>query len=270
MNYRLSSLAAALLIAAAPAFAQTKPAATGTNGTTIAKVNGQAIPASLGELLIKEQAAQGANPNDPQLKTQVREHLIRREVLLQEARKRGFDKDAAVRQRMDYVRDEMLVNTFMEDWAKKNPVSEAQAKAEYDKVAAQAGDTEYQGRHILVATEAEAQAAIKKLQAGAKFEALAKEISIDPGSKDNGGELGWARGSAYVPEFSAALGKLEKGKFTPQAVKTQFGYHIILLEDTRKAQNPSFDELKPRIMQGMQQQALQKYVTDLVSKSKVE
>ncbi|MDQ8023194.1 MAG: peptidylprolyl isomerase [Moraxellaceae bacterium] len=270
MNYRLSSLAAALLIAAAPAFAQTKPAAAGAGGATIAKVNGQTIPASLGELLIKEQAAQGANPADPQLKAQVREHLIRREVLLQEARKKNMDKDAAIRQRMEYVRDEMLVNSFMEDWAKKNPVTDAQAKAEYDKVAAQAGDTEYQGRHILVATEAEAQAAIKKLQAGAKFEALAKEISTDPGSKDNGGELGWARAGNYVPEFSGALTKLEKGKFTPQPVKTQFGYHIILLEDSRKAQNPSFDELKPRITQALQQQALQKYVADLMSKSKIE
>lgn len=264
MKLTLSGLAATLLMAvAAPVFAQA-PAA----GAPVAKVNGVTIPASLGNMLIKEQVGNGA-PDSPELKTQVRDHLVRREVLLQTARKGGLDKQAEIRQRMEYVRDEMLINAYLEDWARKNPITDAAAKAEYDRAARQAGDTEYKSRHILLEKEDEAKAIIAKLQTGARFADLVKE-SKDPGSAENGGDLGWSRPSAFVKEFGEALARLEKGKFTPQPVRTEYGYHVMLLDDVRKAEPPKFEDIKERIVQSLQQQAVQTHVTGLMGKAKIE
>lgn len=274
MKKTLSLAAAALLMAltqGASAAAQSTPAASApaaaANGA-VAKVNGTAIPTALADVLVKEQTGQGAPAND-QLRAQVRQHLIQREVLLQEARKSGTDKDPSVRLHMSYMADNQLVGAYLQAWSKKHPITDAQIKAEYDKQVKKEGDTEYSVRHILVDKEEDAKALITKLQGGAKFADLAKASSKD-GSKDNGGDLGWARPSNYVPEFAQAVTKLAKGKYTTTPVKTQFGYHVILLENTRKANLPKFEQIKPQLQQQMQQQAMQKYIDELVSKAKVE
>lgn len=277
MKKTLSLGVAALLLAttyavsadqSAPAATKKVPAAATAGNGPVAKVNGVVIPGSLADWLIKEQTAQGA-PADEQLRGRVRQHLVQREALLQEARKTGLEKDAAIRQRMEYVRDDQLVNAYLQDWSKKHPVTDAQMRAEYDKQVKALGDTEYNARHILVEKEDEAKAIIQKLQKGEKFAELAK-ASKDPGSKDKGGELGWSRPNTFVPEFAQALAKLAKGKYTTTPVKTQFGYHIIMLEDSRKAVNPKFEDVKAQLSQGMQQEAVQKHIGELVAKAKVE
>ena len=259
MKLKASSLLAALLLVSGAAFAADKP---------IAKVNGSSIPATLGAALIEEQVAQGAEVNDG-LKKAVREELIRREVLWQEAKKKGYDKRPEVAARMQLARQAILGGFYVDEWAKNNPVSDEKLKAEYDRRVAEIKGLEYKSRHILVEKEDDAKAIIAKLQTGAKFADLAKD-SIDVGSKDNGGDLGWSMAPNFVQPFAEALTKLDKGKFTAQPVKTQFGYHVILLEDTRKPEPPKFEEVKPQLQQGLQQQAVSKMVADMVSKAKVE
>ncbi|MDY0054899.1 MAG: peptidylprolyl isomerase [Methyloversatilis sp.] len=266
MNHRIGALAAALMMSVATsALAETKaPAA----GAALTKVNGVAVPAALADLLVREQIAQGAPDNDD-LRTRVREHLVRREVLLQAARKAGTDKVPEVQQRIAYSSGELLVNAYLERWVEKNPVTEAAARAEYERVVAQGGPNEYQSRHILVDTEEAARDIIAKLQAGTPFAELTS-VSNDPGSKERGGELGWSRPGSFVPEFDAALQKLEKGQFTTEPVKTTYGFHVIQLDDIRAAEAPKFDEVKDRVIQSMQQQAVQTHVESLVSKAKVQ
>lgn len=237
-------------------------------GEVLAKVDGKVISTQTLDWLLKEQVPAGT-PVDESLRAKAREHLIQREVLLEAARKAGLDKDPAVQQRMDYLRDEQLVNAYIKDWLAKNPVSDDKLKAEFDKRISAAGDTEYHARHILVEKEDEAKAIIAKLEKGAKFADLAK-VSKDPGTAATGGDLGWARPGSFVPEFAQALKGLEKGKFSTAPVKTQFGYHVILLEDTRKPEPPPIDAIKPQLQQEMQQQALGDFIKDLVAKAKVE
>ncbi|MFL6693447.1 MAG: peptidylprolyl isomerase, partial [Ramlibacter sp.] len=153
---------------------------------------------------------------------------------------------------------------------KKNPVSDADIQAEYDKFAAANGGKEYRARHILVATEPEAKKIIADLKKGAKFDELAKKLSKDPGSGAQGGDLDWGNANSYVPEFSQALVKLNKGQMTQEPVKTQFGYHVIRLDDVRQAQLPKLDDVKPQIAQQLQQQKLAKFQQDLRSSAKVE
>ncbi|MDP5238583.1 peptidylprolyl isomerase [Uliginosibacterium sp. 31-16] len=264
---RYLSLATALLLALTLTACGDKNKDGSTN-KVLAKVNGSVISSETLDWLLKEQVPPGT-PVDEALRTKARDHLIQRETLLQAARAAGLDKDADIKRRMEYIRDEQLVNAYLKDWNTKNQVSDADVKADFDKRLAEAGDTEYKARHILVEQEADAKAIIAKLQKGAKFADLAK-ASKDPGSAATGGDLGWARPGTFVPEFAAALKTLEKGKFTTEPVKSQFGYHVILLEDSRKAAVPNLDAVKPQLQQAMQQDALKKHIDDLVAKAKVE
>lgn len=266
MNHRIGALAAALMMSVATsALAETKaPAA----GAALAKVNGVAVPAALADLLVREQIAQGA-PDNEDLRTRVREHLVRREVLLQAARKAGTDKVPEVQQRIAYSSGELLANAYLERWVEKNPVTEAAARAEYERVVAKGGPSEYASRHILVDSEEAARDIIAKLQAGTPFADLVS-VSNDPGSKERGGELGWSRPGSFVPEFDAALQKLEKGQFTTEPVKTAYGFHVIQLDDIRSAEAPKFEEVKDRVMESMQQQAVQTHIESLMSKAKVQ
>ena len=171
---------------------------------------------------------------------------------------------------MELTRQTILINELFADFQKRNPVSDADLKAEYDKAVASQGGKEYKARHILVEKEDEAKAIIAQLKKGGKFEDIAKKSSKDPGSGANGGDLDWAAPGNYVKEFSDAMVALQKGKMTETAVKSQFGYHIIRLDDTRDTQFPKFDEVKPQIAQQLQQQKLAKYQEDLRAKAKVE
>ena len=233
-----------------------------------ATVNGKAIPASRIDALVAAQVAQG-QPDSPTLRTAVREELVRREIIAQEAAKKGFDKKPEVVQQLALTQQGVLIGAYLQDYVKTHPITDEMLKAEYDKLKKTLGDKEYKARHILVDGEDEAKAIIAKLKGGAKFEDLAKE-SKDPGSKERGGDLGWSNKASYVKPFSDALIALEKGKVTETPVKSDFGYHVIQLEDVRDMKVPTLDEIKPQLTQRMQQAVVEKHVADLRAKAKVQ
>ena len=234
---------------------------------TVATVNGTAIPQARADLLIAEQKAQGA-PDSDQLRTAVKDRLIGLEVVAQEARKKGLEKSAATQTKLDLARQSVLATTYIQDYMKSHPVSDADVKAEYEKIKSQLGDKEYKARHVLVEKEEDAKAIIAKLDKGEKFDELAKQ-SKDPGSKDKGGDLGWASAGNFVKPFSDALTALAKGKYTEAPVKSDFGYHVIELEDSRPLNVPAFEELKPRLQQQAQSEQVNKMVEALRAKAKV-
>lgn len=234
----------------------------------LAKVNGVAIPATLGEMMIAEQVQQGA-PNNDELRRAVKDELVRRALLEQEAKKKGLDKKAEVVTRMEVARQGILIGAYISEWVKANPVAEASVRGEYDRRVKEMASTEYRLRHIQVNTEDEAKAIIAKLQSGAKFEDLAKD-SLDSGSKENGGDIGWISPKGVPDEIGSALAKMEKGKFYAVPVKTNFGYHILKLDDSRQAVPPKYDDVKANLRQELEQQALSAYIGSLVSKAKVE
>ncbi len=259
---KLTQIAAALAIGAAisvSALAADKP---------FVKVNGATVSQNLADAFIAEQKSKGA-PDSPELRSAVREELIRRELLLQQAKKTGLDKKPDIAAQAEAAKQAILIRSYVQEYVKKNPIKDEQLKSDYEKIKAQVGSTEYKARHILVKEEAEAKTVIDELKKGAKFEELAKQ-SIDPGSKDNGGELDWAAPSNYVKPFADALTALAKGKYTEAPVKSDFGYHIIMLEDTRATSFPPFDEVKPRLLQQAQTQQITNMVDGLRAKAKVE
>lgn len=234
----------------------------------VAVVNGKPIPSSRVDTMAKQMAGQGQK-DTPELRAMIKEELINREILMQEADKRGLSNSPDVKSQLDIARQAIVIRALIGDFLKKNPVSDAEVKAEYDKFKAQAGDKEYLARHILVEKEEDAKAIIGKLKSGAKFEDLAKQ-SKDPGSAANGGSLDWASPSAFVKPFSDAMVSLQKGQFTDTPVKTQFGYHVIKLEDVRAAKIPALEEVKPQIAESIQQKKLQAFQQDLRSKASIK
>jgi peptidyl-prolyl cis-trans isomerase C len=234
----------------------------------LAVVNGKPVPSSRADAMVKQMAAQGQQ-DTPQLRAMVKEELVNREILMQEADKLGLSSSPEVKAQMEMARQAIIIRALVADYVKKNPVSEAEMKAEYDKFKAQAGDKEYHARHILVDKEEDAKAIIDKLKSGTKFEDLAKQ-SKDPGSAANGGDLDWAPPTAFVKPFSDAMIALKPGQFTETPVKTQFGYHVIKLEDSRAAKVPTFEEVKPQITESLQQQKLQAYQQELKKKAKIQ
>jgi len=233
-----------------------------------ATVNGTAIPPTRAAVMLDEQRAQGA-PDSPELQDAVREELIRREVLSQEAVKKGIDKKQETQAQMDLARQAVLIRAYLQDFMKANPVGEAELRKEYDGIKSTMGSKEYKPRHVLVETEDEAKAIIAKLRSGEKFEDLAKQ-SKDPGSKDRGGELGWSNPGMFVKPFSEAMMKLEKGQYSATPVKSDFGYHVIQLDDVRDLKAPGFEEVKPQLQQRMQQQKVEKHILDLRNKAKIQ
>jgi len=234
----------------------------------LAVVNGKPVPSSRADVMIKQLTAQGQQ-DTPQLREMVKKELINREILVQEADKLGLANNPDIKNQVDIARQSIVIRALVADYIKKHPISDAEIKAEYDKFKAQAGDKEYRARHILVEKEDEAKAIIAKLKAGAKFEDLAKQ-SKDPGSAANGGDLDWASPASFVKPFSDAMTSLQKGQFTETPVKTQFGYHVIKLEDVRPAKLPSLEEVKPQIAESLQQKKLQAYQEELSKKAKIQ
>lgn len=264
--YRFVAAPLVAMLISMPVPAQDRGGA--SDGGTVATVNGKAIPASRLDLLVKERIAQGQQ-DTPELRNFLKQELINREVLLQESLKRGLDKSPEVVMQLDMMRQGVLVAAFLQDHLRKNKPNDASLKAEYDRIKAQQGEKEYRARHILVKTEEEAKDTLAQLAKGGKFEALASERSIDTGSKANGGDLNWAPPGRYVKPFADALAKLKKGETTKTPVQTQFGWHIIQLQDERAMKVPTFDEAKGQLVQMMSQQALQKMVADLRAKAKI-
>jgi peptidyl-prolyl cis-trans isomerase C len=243
---------------AAPA-AATTPAATGEK---------QLYSQGQYDVLLKERLAQGGQ-DSPEVRNAVKEELNTRELLAREAKKQGVDKNPDVKTQMDLASQTVLVRAYVSDWIKKNPVPEADLKKEYDAIKGQIGDKEYKVRHILVEKEDDAKSIITELQKGAKFDELAKARSKDPGSKDKGGDLDWNAPANFVKPFGDAMKSTPKGKFTPQPVQTQFGWHVIEVEDVRDAKVPAFEEVKPQLQQRLQAQWLDKYFKDLRAKNGV-
>jgi peptidyl-prolyl cis-trans isomerase C len=258
MTFKPAKLLIALLVVAVPAFAQ-----------NVAVVNGKAIPTSRVDAVVKQVVAQGQQPDSPQLRELIKKDLIGREVMMQEAEKQGFGKNADVKAALENARQAIMINALVGEYVKKNPVSDADIKAEYDRFVAQAGDKEYHVRHILLGTEAEANDVIAKIKGGAKFEDLAKQ-SKDTGTANNGGDLDWASPSSFPPEFAAGFTNLQKGAITDTPVKTQVGYHVIKLDDVRPAKLPTLDEVKPQISEALTQQKLAAYQEEMVKKAKVQ
>ncbi|MBC7647986.1 MAG: peptidylprolyl isomerase [Vitreoscilla sp.] len=235
----------------------------------IAIVNGKAVPKTRLDALA-QQVAKAGRPVTPEMQGQLREEVIAREVFMQEAEKQGLSASDDFKTQMELARQTILIRALFTDYQQKNKVTDAEMNAEYNKFAAANGGKEYKARHILVEKEADAKAIIASIKKGAKFEDIAKKQSKDPGSGANGGDLDWANPSSYVAEFTEAMLKLNKGQMTEVPVKTQFGFHIIRVDDIRTAQLPAFEELKPQIAQQIEQQRLGAYQQSLREKAKVE
>lgn len=235
----------------------------------IAIVNGKPVPKARVDTLLS-QAQRGGQQITPEMQQQARDQSVLREIFAQEAEKRGVAASPDFRAQMELARQSLLIRELFEDYRKKNPVTDEAAKVEYDKFKAQATGTEYRARHILVEKEDEAKALIAQIKGGAKFDELAKKHSKDPGSGANGGDLDFAKPDSYVPEFGAAMSKLKKGEMTETPVKTQFGYHIIRLDDTRDASFPAFDDVKGQIKQRLEQVKMQDFQDQLRAKAKTD
>jgi peptidyl-prolyl cis-trans isomerase C len=259
-QYTLKTLAVALVLSAA---------SVGALAQNVAIVNGKAVPKARMDVLAQQLASSG-RPVTPEMEGQLREEVVAREVFMQEAQKQGLDTSDEYRNQLELARQAILIRTLFENYRKTNPVTDADVQAEYDKFVAANGGKEYKARHILVETEDQAKKVIADLKKGAKFEDIAKKQSKDPGSGANGGDLDWANPASFVPEFSEAMIKLNKGDTTQVPVKSQFGYHIIRIDDIRQAQLPKLEEVKPQVTQQLQQQRLQKYQEELRAKAKVE
>ncbi len=243
--------------------------ATAALAQNIAIVNGKAVPKARMDSLSLQLQSTG-RPITPEVQEQMRQHLISLEVFTQEADKLGLASSDEFKAQMELARQTVLANQLIKDFEKKNAVTDELLKAEYDKFAAANGGKEIKARHILVDKEADAAAIIASLNKGAKFDDIAKKRSKDTGSGAKGGDLDWANPSSYVPEFSAALLALKKGQLTDKAVKTQFGFHVIRVDDVRDIKLPAFDEVKPQIADQMKQDNRATYQRDLMGKAKVE
>ena len=239
-------------------------------GDIAATVNGTPISKDIVDQIVGQRIAMG-QPDSPDTRKAIINQLAMQMLVSQEAIKKNLDKTPEVIDQIKLTQQSILANAFVQDYTKNNPVSDDILKAEYDKNKAQMSGTEYKARHILVDKEDLAKAIIAKLKKNAKlFDSLAKQYSKDPGSRDKGGELGWFDPRGMVPEFGAAVAKLEKGKFTLEPVKTQFGYHVILLEDSRTKQAPTFEQVKPQLAKQVQEQNLKKLIDDMMAKAKIE
>ncbi|MHB1215704.1 MAG: peptidylprolyl isomerase [Thiobacillus sp.] len=270
---RIALLPALILLSLAPlAQAQTPAPVAATPavdaGKPLAVVNGQQIPALYGEL-VKREMAQG-QPDSPQLDARVRESLINLELLSRAAMDKGLDKEPLLAAALDIRRKDQLAKAYLEDYVKAHPITDTEIQAAYDKAKAGPLEPEYRAHHILVKTEAEAKKIIADLGKKAKFEDLAKKLSLDPGSAKNGGALDWSDRGAFVKEFSDAMAGLKKGETTKTPVKTQFGYHIIRLDDMRQPQLPPLNAVRGEIVKQLQQLRIRDAIAAARADAKIE
>jgi peptidyl-prolyl cis-trans isomerase C len=240
----------------------------GANAQNIAIVNGKAVPTSRAEALA-QQVARSGRPITPEVEAQIKEEVIAREIFMQEAQKRGLDATPEYKSQIELARQTILIRELFAEFQKTSAVTDADVQAEYDKFVAANGGKEYRARHILVETQAQADAILTSLKKGGKFEDIAKKQSKDPGSGANGGDLDWAAPGNYVKEFSDAMVALNKGQVSAP-VQSQFGFHIIRLDDVREAQLPALEDVKPQIVQQMTQQRMATFQQELRAKAKVE
>jgi peptidyl-prolyl cis-trans isomerase C len=272
-NFRIllaSTVSLLVLSACNPDDKAKSAAAPAVNEPAAATVNGIAIAKSRVDMIVQQGLAAG-QPDSPEARKGIIEKLAMQTLAADEAIKKGLDKSPEIMAQIDLIRQSVLANAYVQDLIKNSTASDDMLKAEYEKIKAKITGTEYKARHILVEKESDAKDIIAKLKKDpGLFEKLAMEKSKDAGSKVRAGELGWFDLSRIVPEFGSAVSKLEKGAITQEPVKTQFGYHVIQLEDTRPIEAPPFEEVKPQLAQHLQQQNVQKQMEDLKAKAKIE
>ena len=252
-----------------PAKAAAKPAAAAPANGPLATVNGVQIPRNRLDLVVRQQAARGAQDNE-QLRAQVREALINNELLIQEANRTGLAKKSEVLQQIDLTRQEVIANAMVTEDLRITPIGDAEIQKEYDRAKAQTGEKEYRARHILVKTEDEAKSVLAELKKGGKFDEIAQKRSLDEGSKPKGGDLDWNVPSNFDKAFSDAMVKLEKGKMTEAPVQSRFGFHVIQLDDVRSVSFPPLTQVKPQIQQRMVGQKVDALIRELRAKAKIE
>lgn len=268
-----SAITLLALAACTPKDADTTAATSSTapaKDVVAATVNGMPITKNEVDIVLKQQRGM---PDTPETRKMIIDNLAIQLIAAQEAVKKGLNKTANTLSELELAKQSILAQAYVQDFIKHNEVTDAQLTAEYDKLKAQASGEQYKARHILVKTEDEAKAIIAKLNKNVKsFDSLAKEKSLDPGSKAKGGDLGWFDAHTMVPEFSAAVAKLQKGKFTEIPVKSQFGYHVIILDDTRAntASVPPLEQIKAGLSQQIQQQNLKKMLDDMKATAKID
>jgi peptidyl-prolyl cis-trans isomerase C len=275
MQLMKAAAAAALTLAGMLALSACNAQDSNAGTANIAVVNGVPIPQARLDYVVKTQVQQGQK-DDETMRKQIKEALITREILAQEAVKKGLDKDPHLQTQVDMAKQEFLIRAYFDDFVKSNAVTEDEMKAEYERVKAQqTGDgerKEYRARHILMKDEKQAKVVLAQVNKakGKNFAQLAKTKSEDPGSKAEGGLMDWSDGSNFVKEFSEAMVKLDKGQYTKQLVKTQYGYHIIMMDDVREMQFPPFEQVKERIEQQLLAQKRDKAIEALRTAAKVE
>jgi len=266
----LASTIAVFALSACDPAANSPSAAQGEKSPAAATVNGKAISQRTVDMLVEQSAASG-RPDSPETRKGIIDQLALQMLLADEAVKKGLDKTPEVMEEIEVMKQSALASAFVQDYIKNNPISDEAIKAEYERIKATITGDEYKASHILVEQEAEAKEIIAKLNKDpGAFAQLAQERSQDTGSKANGGDLGWFDLNRMVPEFSEAVSKLEKGKFTATPVKSQFGYHVILLEDVKPIEAPPLEEVAPQLTQQIQQQDLEKLVENLQSSATIE
>lgn len=248
------------------------PAATATpainKADAVAVVNGQYIAKSALETLEKEVAERSHGQTFP--KEKLIEELVQRELLVQDATQKQLDKSPELVAQLEAAKKALLTQADLQNFIKANPVTDAEIKAEYDsKVAAEKG-TEFKASHILVKTEAEAKKLIAELDKGADFAKLANKNSLDAKESQNGGDLGWFSAAQMVAPFSEAVAALEKGKYSKEPVKTQFGFHVILKEDSRPVTPPPLEAVKEQLTPFLQRKKVQGMIETLRKQAKVE
>jgi peptidyl-prolyl cis-trans isomerase C len=250
--------------------AKPQPAAAAPSSGQVAKVNGVAIPQSRMDLIVKDRTAQG-QPDSAETRTAIKENLITMEAIAQEATRMGLDKSPEVATRLELARQQILAAAYLDNYRKSNPISDEAMKAEYEKIkSVQGGAKEYKLRHILVANEADAKNVIAELKKGGTFEKIAAAKSTDPGSKTKGGDLGWQTAGNFVKPFGDAVQGMKPGQVSDKPVQTQFGWHVIKVENERPYVFPPYDEVKGQIEQGMQGQVQQKAIGEVRAKAKID
>ena len=266
----LASAASLLALGACNPAKDAKPADQAAQGPAAATVNGIAISQSTVDMIAKQGAGSG-RPDTPEARKAIIEQLALQMLAAEAAVKKGLDKTPEVADQINTIKQSILANAYVADLIKTTPVTDDMVKAEYERIKATITGTEYKARHILVDKESEARDIIARLKKDpGAFAKLAKEKSKDSGSGAKGGDLGWFDPRGMVPEFGAAVSKLKKGELTQEPVKTQFGYHVILLEDSRPIEAPPLEQVKPQLTQQLQQQNAKKQLDALKASAKIE
>jgi len=236
----------------------------------VATVNGTSISREAYDFYVKNVAGKASSELTPEQRAQLLDNLLRAEIVAQQAEKEGLDKQGDTASQLFLMRLQILEQAKSEAYLKDKKASDGELKAEYDKRVAAMPKTQYKARHILVATEDEAKQVIEQLKKGAKFEDLAKAKTIDPSGKNNGGDLGWFSPGNMVKPFADAVASMKKGETSSTPVKTEFGWHVIRLEDVRDTPVPPLEQVKAQVEQLVEQGKWKAYADDLLKSAKVE